>query len=214
MSKPECQSELDWSAFCYAAGEMSPAEATAFEDRLADSQPAREALARAVELAGAVAAAETLEPVVLAGAGPVYLGRSLWGRRLTWMAVGAAASLLVAAVISGPLSGLSSVSGLFRGRANSPLAEREDHKSAARSRELAAAWSQTRQELAVASDAGLWFPDHLDAVGPETSDLSADDSDDATLAATPSWLTAAVLSAAGLPVDGDVTPFDGESRDN
>ena len=93
MPTQECHNDLDWAAFCYAAGELSPDEVADFELRLAEDQGAREALARAVELTQAVAAAETLEPVV-----SVRSERSLWGRRLAWMAIGAAASLLAAAL--------------------------------------------------------------------------------------------------------------------
>lgn len=46
--------ELDWAAFRYLAGEDSESDRLAFEARLADDQEAREALAAAVELAGAV----------------------------------------------------------------------------------------------------------------------------------------------------------------
>jgi hypothetical protein len=49
-------SELDWLAFRYVAGEMAVEEAEAFEGRLDQDQEAREAVARVVELAGAVAA--------------------------------------------------------------------------------------------------------------------------------------------------------------
>jgi hypothetical protein len=155
MHKAECKNELDWTAFCYAAGELAPAEAAAFEERLA------------------------------------------------WMAVGSAASLLAASLLAAAL-----VSGLIAPPGDIPLVERED------TGELAAAWSQTRQELSVASDAGLWFPDHLDAAADPPDPVA----EEAALAATPSWLTAAVLSSAGLPVDGDATPFetpfDGQSLEN
>lgn len=216
MQSRESQSELDWSAFCYAAGDLAPAEAAAFEQRLADEQPAREALARAVELTQAVAAAETLEPVVVVHTGRSLWGRSQWGRRLAWMAVGSAASLLIAAVVG--------------------TAWREAGSAVpAGTGELAAAWSQTRQELSSASDGGLgenglWYPDHFETMssraGNEQDDAEQDDAeeDDTTLAATPSWLTAAVLSSAGLPVDADPadadavdadkTPFDGQRTEN
>jgi ferric-dicitrate binding protein FerR (iron transport regulator) len=49
-------SELAWLAFRYVAGEMTVEEAEAFEGRLDQDQQAREAVARVVELAGAVAA--------------------------------------------------------------------------------------------------------------------------------------------------------------
>ncbi len=48
--------EIDWQAFLYVSGEMSPAEIEAFEDRLATEQEAREAVAAAVELIGKLAA--------------------------------------------------------------------------------------------------------------------------------------------------------------
>ena len=47
--------DLDLLAFRYIAGELTPAESEAFEQRLADDQAAREAVARAVDLAQAVA---------------------------------------------------------------------------------------------------------------------------------------------------------------
>ncbi len=188
MHNNHCHNELDWTAFCYAAGELSAPDAEAFELRLADDQAAREALARAVELTQAVAAAETLQPVEVA-----KTGRSLWGKRLVWMAVGSAASLLAVAFVS--QLDLSP---------NSP----DDG-------ELAAAWSQTRQELSVASDANHWLSE-------ETEVEAANE--DLDLIATPDWMTAAVGGTVEIPeastpddpqpADGDTTPFDGESREN
>jgi hypothetical protein len=66
-------SELPWLAFRYVSGEMAGDEAAAFEDRLDQDQEAREAVAQAVELVGAVAA---LRP----GEGEQTL--SLWERGL------------------------------------------------------------------------------------------------------------------------------------
>jgi len=48
-------SELDWLAFQYVSGELATVEEAAFEARLADDQSAREAVARAAELVGALA---------------------------------------------------------------------------------------------------------------------------------------------------------------
>jgi hypothetical protein len=122
--------------------------------------------------------------------------------------VGSAASILIAAVLS--TSGVSK-------RMTAWLTEKAPIVSP-ETGELAVAWSQTRQELSVASDAGLWFPDHLDAVTSDavtSEDAAASDNrEDSAALAAPSWLTAAVLSSAGLPVDGDTTPFDGERREN
>lgn len=54
-------SELFWLAYCYVAGELSAAQAADFEARLEVDQPAREAVAQAVELTAAVQGApETL----------------------------------------------------------------------------------------------------------------------------------------------------------
>jgi hypothetical protein len=54
-------SELFWLACCYVAGELSAAQTADFEARLEVDQPAREAVAQAVELTAAVQGApETL----------------------------------------------------------------------------------------------------------------------------------------------------------
>ncbi len=50
--------DLRWTAFLYVAGEMSADQEVAFERALDDDQAAREAVAGAVELAGAVAIVE------------------------------------------------------------------------------------------------------------------------------------------------------------
>ncbi len=51
----EPESDLSWTAFLYISGELSPEESSAFERRLDEDQDAREAVASAVEMAGAVA---------------------------------------------------------------------------------------------------------------------------------------------------------------
>jgi hypothetical protein len=55
-SEVEHDSEIFWQAFRYVASEMGPDEAESFEHRLDLDQEAREAVARVVELTGAVAA--------------------------------------------------------------------------------------------------------------------------------------------------------------
>src|SRR5262245_46700476 len=126
MSTPENTNELDWTAFCYAAGELSADESAAFENLLGEDQAAREALARAVELTQAVASAETIHPTIVARS-----RSSVWTKRLTWMAIGSAASLLVALLWTGSGS-------LFRGQpGNSQVTG-----------ELAAAWIATQEEMA------------------------------------------------------------------
>jgi ferric-dicitrate binding protein FerR (iron transport regulator) len=51
----EPETDLHWTAFLYISGDLPPAESTSFEARLADDQEARDAVAEAVELAGALA---------------------------------------------------------------------------------------------------------------------------------------------------------------
>lgn len=48
--------EIDWQAFLYVSGDMTSADAEAFEDRLATDQEAREGVAAAVELLDRLAA--------------------------------------------------------------------------------------------------------------------------------------------------------------
>jgi hypothetical protein len=195
--------ELDWSAFCYAAGELSADEAAAFEARLADDQSAREALARAVELTQVVATAQSLAPVTLARPQSAN-----WSKRLAWMAIGSAASLLAVLAVVAVLDSSGSTS--WRGNDEVVTADRA---------ELAAAWSQTRQELAE-SDSELWYPRHLAA---ESGTLDALElaslpgtAGDAELLdnVTPDWLTAAVETYPNEPADPDSTPFDGERSEN
>src|SRR4051794_39341070 len=54
--------DTPWLAFRYVSGEMGPEEAEAFERRLDEDQGAREAVAEAVALAGAVRARSPLHP--------------------------------------------------------------------------------------------------------------------------------------------------------
>ena len=91
--------DLDLLAFRYIAAEMTAAEAEAFELRLADDQAAREAVARAVELAQAVACTrqETI-PLHRNDRSPLGTDRTRSASRLRrtvrWM-VAAAASVAI-----------------------------------------------------------------------------------------------------------------------
>lgn len=178
--KPE-QDELSWRAFCYVAGEFSPAEAEQFEARLATDQAAREAVAEAVELLHAVCAAEASEPVVAVAAKQ----RTAWSQKLVWISSGAiAAALLVVAVMN--LNGLS-------GRFTSPG---EPRNVAAVSPALADAWSAVRSEYAAGADdansqmlpASAVLTDAELALAEEDLALSTD---------APSWMTAAVMGLSG-----------------
>jgi hypothetical protein len=98
MSEGMGQNDHDWLAFRYVAGEMTVEEAAEFECLLSENQPAREAVAAAVQLSQAVElAARNARPdrqeVVPAPRGHRAL---TWRQRLVWASIGAAASLLVA----------------------------------------------------------------------------------------------------------------------
>jgi anti-sigma factor RsiW len=222
--------DLDWQAFCYAAGELSPTAMAEFEQRLGSDQATREALARAIELTQAIASAESLASVVRRPAA-VELDRSRRSmRQMAWGAMGTAAlvaAALVAAVV------------LWTGGGNDPQPKTAEKLGRA-DRELAVAWSQTRSELAIASDADFWFPAHLnsseslpnaardeahdDAARDEAHDDARDELlDDSLMGPTPAWLMAAVegYSPADEDVDpaepadrGQLTPFDNERTEN
>ena len=188
MELVNTKDELEWSAFCYAAGEMSPADAAAFEQRLAEDQTAREALARAVELTEVVATAESLEPLVT-----VRSQSTTWSRRVAWMAIGSAASVLAVLLWTGAGSWLGS------GKpAGGELVSADQH-------ELAIAWALTRVELS-ASDTDVAASD-----ADSGAEAGGDDGQEFPM---PDWLTAAVESYATDPGDPDKTPFDGERREN
>jgi hypothetical protein len=192
MKTPECGNQLDWTAFCYAAGELSADETAAFENRLGEDQATREALARAVELTQAVASAEAAQPAVIVRSRP-----SVWARRVTWMAIGSAASLLVAVLWSGSGAG-SRLATWMGGPAKSPAV----------SRELAAAWMAAQEELAVDEYENSTF------ATPMTESEVGSESDMSELPETPAWMTIAVASLAGQPVASPEAPFDNERGDN
>src|SRR5215210_2724211 len=84
------QSDLPWLASRYVAGELAGDEAAAFERRLDADQGAREAVAEAVELTGAVA---LLASDVLAFGPGGRRRRDPIRQALGWMTAGAAACL-------------------------------------------------------------------------------------------------------------------------
>jgi hypothetical protein len=192
MKTPEVSGNLDWTAFCYAAGELSADEAAAFENLLGEDQVAREALARAVELTQAVASAETLRPAIV-----VKSRRSVWARRVTWMAIGSAASLLVALLWTGSGAG----NRLAAWRNGQP-------KSPAVTQELAAAWMAAQEELSASPVEPTAFAES------ESSTESGDMGDMSDLPETPTWMAIAVASLAGQPVGSSDAPFDNERGEN
>jgi hypothetical protein len=91
-------SDLNWLAFRYITGEMAETEVAAFEQSLAESQPAREAVAAAVRLAQAVTLCESAQ--TSASSGPIRAAATIppatWRGRLVWALLGAAATVLFA----------------------------------------------------------------------------------------------------------------------
>ena len=85
--------ELCWTALRYVCGELDADESGAFEQRLDQDQAAREAVAEAVELAGAVARLKPSAVSILAP--PRHAGVRSFSR---WAAL-AAASVLVTLVV-------------------------------------------------------------------------------------------------------------------
>lgn len=110
----------DWLVFQYLAGELSVSEVDQFESRLAEDLPLQEAVAREVELTGAVAAAfdATAEPAVKA------VGAE--SRSSRWIVIATAVCVTVVASIY-------VVDRAFREQAYDPPATDE----------FAAAWTQT-----------------------------------------------------------------------
>jgi len=176
------QQDLDWLAFCYAAGELENTDRDEFEARLADDQAAREALARAVELCQTVAAVETQCGDYVTVAAHAQIA---WNQRLSWMAVGGLASLLVALLWSGVVAPVWQT------------ANRNSHSFSQRN--LASAWTETRTEIANVREAGYW---PAIASTDVDDDLAMTSSDENMLEDAPSWMTAAVFS---LPTNNSVT---------
>jgi hypothetical protein len=182
MNEQEGKHDLEWLAFCYAAAELDAAEVDKFEALLADDQQAREALARAVELTQTVAAAESQcgDFVV-----PASHERSEWNQRLSWMAVGGLASLLLALLWSGVVG---------------PTWQTAQRRLGAVARhDLALAWNQTRTEFADVREAGVWPVAFISDADDETS--TGDwQLDEGAIDNAPSWMTAAVF---GPPSEAD-----------
>ena len=179
----ERENQLEWTAFCYVSGELGPAEAEQFELRLADDQEAREALARAVELTQIVAAAEsTCGDLVV----PTDRKTASWTTRLSWMAIGGLAALVLAMVWSGGLSQFTTA----------PETARNSGENGA----LASAWLAFRDEQRATSDVGPLHP--LTAAVFEDED-DQPTTDELVVADAPAWMTIAIEGLAGEMMDQD-----------
>lgn len=129
MQKPT-ETDLDWLAFRYIAGEMAANEAAQFESLLSDDQGARDAVVRAVELSQAILATQSSgqpQPIGLLSA--VSHG---WMQQATWISTSVAALLLVALALN------------FGSRPTSHHSDSDD---------LASAWVAGTADLAVSESA-------------------------------------------------------------
>jgi ferric-dicitrate binding protein FerR (iron transport regulator) len=88
----QSESDRDWLAFRYIAGELSATEGAAFEAELESSQAAREAVARAVELSQVVTLAESQEVELVESASRNVGRRKSLVYGLGWFGAGAVAA--------------------------------------------------------------------------------------------------------------------------
>ena len=184
-------SELDWQAFRYIAGEMTEPEGAAFELQLADDQLAREAVARAVELTETVSACHfDLDDEIVAA--EVELPRSVkrigWWSAVVWASLGAAASLLLVLTLQGKWKNDSPLAGAFPSQS--------DLQSDSTG-ELAEAWSETREPLN-----GEEFTGSISLETGDDADLAESDDTLPELnvdeeVAAPEWMLAALEDLAG-----------------
>jgi hypothetical protein len=192
-NKENHRSELDWTAFCYATGELCAAEGEAFELRLAGDQLAREALAQAVELVQVVAAAESqasdfVRPVI------AHRENSNSGFSFSWLAVGGVAAVLLAIVC---------------GVVGQTWQTAEHSRRSAMKAQLASAWYETRTKIANEKETGLWPA--VGAISTEIDDdmtpgVAADDYGDYEGDEAPSWLNVAVILANDRAADSAANP--------
>lgn len=183
--------ELDWLAFQYIAGELNEGESSEFESRLATDQDACEAVAKAVELAEVTSMAER-GPVV-----EVRLPRPSnadWARRVTWMVCGAAACLLLLVIAQhieskGPaaIASVESAGELRDAEQIAPVGRRIPEGSP----ELALAWVHARSNTTTVELA--------DASGLPVDELVLDVTGLSEITA-PTWMVAALE---GLSVQPD-----------
>jgi hypothetical protein len=206
--------DTEWRAFRYVLGEMSPAEADAFEEILATDQATRELVAQSTwlvtnllvaesaQMAGArngsstVITAELSPTVVRPASSPKYAARKS-GRDAVrqaerfnaWAVTGLAAAVCCCVAIGLcliPLSGPSSLDEAYS-------ADLTDNGAG----HLVAIWSQRLADSAT----------ELTTAEPAASERSelplSGDSDDSRVAtATPGWMLAAVEGGEGQKSDG------------
>jgi hypothetical protein len=215
--------DLDWQAFRYVAAEMDPDEVVRFEEQLLDDQRCRDAVARAVELAEAVAVVLPDRPLNASqrAGRPAPRVKSGWRARIGWVGVGAAATLACVILLQAIRGGARPDAAARQDPETMPDSEVAADPDAAR---LALLWCRTRDELAETSvgswPAGLVAPfDETNGATPGAEDTAdrpdavidddnlPDDQIDPAVS-VPSWMVAAVAGEMELSSDGLPPPED------
>ncbi len=189
-SKPTAfeRCELDWQAFQYVAGELSPDDCEAFERRLEHDQSAREAVAGAVEVAQCTVAAER---ELTARTPAAAQTSSAWVRQLSVILSTATCLALFVAI-----HGMPRPERLFRSHQQGELAP-------ARLSELAVIWSESREDW----DESIW--DSESEAGESFDPLSVLDAMEAGMdeaVDADDWIQQAVFTVGRR---GEQSPSDG-----
>lgn len=198
-------SELLWEAVRYLSGELSAAEAAAYEDRLADDVAAAEALARAVVLGQSVTAPPADLEVLAQPALAAAIGRT----RRAWGGVAATATAAVLCLALGWLG---------RGAVNrGGMAGADPNASATGASSVGGGSPSTRVQSQIADPVLAAWVSLADRSERSWDDLAADlvaePSVDAD-AGVPGWMFAALrTSSFPAAADGAPPPLDDEWED-
>jgi hypothetical protein len=176
--------DVGWLAFQYVNDEMTAEQAAAFEQRLADDQPAREAVAQAVLLTEALSRGP-FDLAPMPAPSQSAASRNPWWAAAAWAACGAAACL---AVVLGARSRQST-------EIDPPLAH---SRNVLTSEDLALAWANSQFALLSqdhllsgleAADLAAGWEDELGLVGSEPSRTGGDLEQNVSV---PTWMLEAI----------------------
>jgi hypothetical protein len=183
----EQSNDVEWLAFCYVANEMPVDQRDRFEERLANDQAAREAVATVVELTQTIAGIESVEHSIQV-ATPPSRGAQVW-QRATWIATAVAACLAI-------VLGYQLVSHVLNNGDDQPdgIAE-EDLDSGRDSSELAQAWVEAADDSSEILLVGV-STDNSNGEALEDSAFS-DSMVEPETVETPDWMLAAVSGMSG-----------------
>lgn len=179
----EQASDVEWLAFCYVANEMPVGQRDRFEERLANDQAAREAVATAVELTQTIAGIESIEHSIQVATRPSR-GAQVW-QRATWIATAVAACLAIVLGYQLVSHVLSNGNGQPGGVAEEDLDSRSD------SGELAQAWVEAGDDSSEILSADSSSEEVLE--DSEFSESMAE----RDAVETPDWMMAAVSGMSG-----------------